>query len=83
MPAPITDEERSAIVYYAALGYAQSAIAEEVGVSRNTVRKYLRRTRAAVEDAENPRETLAAVVLGEYDWHRPNRPPISFGDHPM
>lgn len=83
MPAAITDERRSAIVYYAALGYAQQAIAEEVGVSRNTVRKYLRLTREAVEDAEDPRETLAEVIQGQYDWDRPAKRAFSFGDHPM
>lgn len=83
MPAAITDEERGAIVRRAALGYTQSAIADEVGVSRNTVRKYLGLTREAVESSATPEETLAAIVLGEYDWERSDRPPISFGDHPM
>ena len=83
MPAPIDDEARSAIVFHAALGYGQAEIAEEVGVSRNTVRKYLRKTREAVEEAEDPRETLSAILRGEYDWERPERGRISFGDHPM
>lgn len=83
MPAAIDDDARSAIVFHAALGYAQQEIAEEVGVSRNTVRKYLGRTREAVEGAEEPREALAAIVRGDYDWDRPERGRISFGDHPM
>lgn len=83
MPAAIDDDARSAIVYHAALGYRQAEIAEEVGVARNTVRKYLGKAREAVEAADEPRETLAAIVLGEYDWNRHESGPISFGDHPM
>lgn len=70
MPAPIDDEERAAIVYYAALGYPRSEIAAEVGVSRNTVRKYLERARETVESADDPRATLCAIVENEYDWER-------------
>ena len=83
MPAALDTHDRSAIVYYAALGYAQQEIADEVGVSRNTVRKYLRLNRRIVEDAPDPRETLAAVIREQYDWERPGRTAPSFGDHPM
>lgn len=84
MPAPIPDEARSRIVFLSALGYTQREIAEEVGVSRNTVRKYLRLTRAVVENADDPEGTLADVVRGRYDWERPEPAAIrGFGDLPM
>ena len=82
MPAAITPAQRSAIVRRASLGYSQAAIAEAVGVSRNTVRKYLHETRAVVEAADDPAATLAAIVREEYDWERAGPVP-SFGDHPM
>lgn len=68
MPAAIDASTRGDIVYYAALGYSQQAVADAVGVSRNTVRKYLELTREIVEDAEEPRERLCAVLEGTYDW---------------
>ena len=84
MPAAIPDETRSRIVVLAALGYTQREIAEEVGVSRNTVRKYLRLARVAVEGAGDPRRALADVVLGRHDWERPDPAAIQgFGDLPQ
>ena len=84
MPAAIPDETRSRIVFHAALGYSQRDIAEEVGVSRNTVRKYLRRAREAVEESEDPPRALADVVTGQYDWERPDRSAVQgFGDLPQ
>ena len=68
MPAALDPSTRNDIVYYAALGNDQRAIAERLDVSRNTVRKYLTRARAIVEDADQPRERLAAMVRDEYDW---------------
>lgn len=70
MPAAIDAATRGDIVCYAALGYSQSAIAEEVGVSRRTVAKYLDLARAEVEGSTRPRRTLCAIVRGEYDWER-------------
>ena len=70
MPAAIGEDVRAAIVYHAALGYSNREVAEEVGVSRNTVGKYLERARAVVETAEDPRATLCAILENEYDWER-------------
>lgn len=84
MPPAIPDEVRSSIVFHAALGYSQQEISDEVGVSRNTVRKYLRKAREAVEGADEPRETLADIVRDRYDWERPDPAAIrGFGDLPM
>lgn len=84
MPAPIPDEVRNEIVRRAALGYSQREIAEAVGVSRNTVRKYLRRTREVVEGSSDPDGTLADVIQGRHDWERPERASIrGFGEMPQ
>lgn len=83
MPAEIDDEKRSRIVFYSALGYTQEEIGDEVGVSRNTIVKYRRRAREAVESADDPRETLVSIIENEYDWDRGRNKVISFGDHPM
>ena len=84
MPAPIPDEARADIVFLAALGYTRAEIAEEAGVSRNTVRKYLRLARDAVEAEDAPRAALVAVVRAEYDWERPDGTGAGgFGDMPM
>jgi predicted transcriptional regulator len=83
MPAAIDATKRADIIYYSALGYTQQEISDVVGVSRNTIRKYRRAAREAVEDADDPRQTLVEILLGEYDWDRPGEPVLSFGDHPM
>lgn len=84
MPAPIPDEVRSAIVVHAALGYSQREIADRLGVSRNTVRKYLRRTREVVEASDDPEGILADVVRGRYDWERTRSTSIrGFGELPQ
>jgi len=84
VPAPIDDDTRSAIVARAALGYSQRDIAEELGLSRTTVRKYLHLTREVVEGADDPRAALADVVTGRYDWERPRPAALrGFGDLPM
>lgn len=82
MPAAISLETRSRIVYYAALGYSQGEISDEIGVSRNTVRKYLREAREIVEDADEPKQKLAAIVQNEDGWEKDRQDIISFGDHP-
>jgi transposase len=74
MPAEIDTETRSRIVYYTALGYTQQEVGERVGVSRNTVRKYRRKTREVVEDADDPRQRLCAIIEDEYDWDRGEGP---------
>lgn len=67
-----------------ALGYSQREIAEELGLSRTTVRKYLRLTREVVEGADDPRAILADVVTGRYDGERPRPAALrGFGDLPM
>ena len=84
MPAPIPDEARSSIVFLSALGYSQREVAAAVGVSRNTVRKYLRLTREVVEGADEPRQVVADVVKNEYDWERVDDAGAGgFGDLPM
>ena len=84
MPAPIPDEARNRIVFYSALGYSQREIAEAVGVSRNTVRKYREEARTIVEAADEPGATLAEIVSGSYDWERPTPASIQgFGDLPQ
>jgi len=83
MPAAIDSATRADIVYYSALGYSQQETSDAVGVSRNTVRKYRETAREAVERADDPRRTLAEIILDEYDWDRSNGPVLSFGDHPM
>ena len=83
MPAAIDSATRADIVYYSALGYTQQETSDAVGVSRNTVRKYREAAREAVERADDPRRTLAEIILDEYDWDRSNGPVLSFGDHPM
>ena len=70
MPAEIDVATRADIAFYAAQGYSQEGIAEETGVSRRTVRKYLDLTREEVAASDRPRETLCAIVRGEYDWQR-------------
>ena len=83
MPAEIDDETRSQIIYYSALGYTQQEISKEVGVSRNTIRKYRQKAREAIESTNNPQETLADIILNQYDWERSETRTVSFGDHPM
>ena len=84
MPAPIPASVRADIVYHAALGYTRAETAAAVGVSRNTVRKYLRLTREAVEAEDDPRAALAEVVRNEYDWEPPGYAGAGgFGDMPM
>ena len=68
MPAAIDDATRSEIVFRAALGDTRTEIAETVGVSRTTVRKYLDHTRTVVEESARPRQTLCAIIENEYDW---------------
>ena len=82
MPAAIDAATRGDIVFYAALGYSQEAIAEEAGVSRRTVRKYLDRAREEVERSARPRRTLCAILRGEHDWERGERAPdgVDTGD---
>lgn len=70
MPAPIDDATRADIVFRAARGATRSEIAEALGVSRTTVRKYLEKADSAVEDSDRPRETLCAIIRNEYDWDR-------------
>lgn len=82
MPAEIDYEKRSQIIYYSALGYSQQEISEEVGVARNTVKKYQQKTREAVESDDAPRKTLTNIIENQYDWER-SQSRISFGDHPM
>lgn len=84
MPAEIDSGTRADIAFYAAQGYTRREIAEAVGVSRNTVRKYLQRTRSAVEGSDDPRATLCAIVRDRYDWERgePERR-VDFADRPM
>ena len=83
MPAEIDDEKRSQIIYYSALGYSQQEISDEVGVARNTVKKYQQKTRKEVESADTPRKTLADIIENQYDWERSQSRIVSFGDHPM
>ena len=83
MPAEIDDEKRSQIIYYSALGYTQQEISNEVGVARNTVKKYQQKTRKAVESSEIPRKTLTDIIENQYDWEHSQRRIPSFGDHPM
>lgn len=83
MPAEIDDAKRSQIIYYSALGYSQQEISDEVGVARNTVTKYQRKTRKAVESADTPKETLTDIIENQYDWERSQNKIPSFGDHPM
>ena len=83
MPAEISDEKRSQIVYYSALGYTQQEISNEVGVARNTVKKYQQKTRKTVESAEAPKKTLTDIIEDQYDWERSQNRIPSFGDHPM
>jgi transposase len=82
MPAAIDAATRGDIVFYAALGYSQEAIADEAGVSRRTVRKYLDRARETVERSARPRRTLCAILRGEYDWEQGERAPdgVDTGD---
>jgi len=68
MPAAIDDTTRSEIVFRAALGESQTAIAEATGCSRTTVRKYLDETRSIVEESAAPRERLCAIITESYDW---------------
>ena len=83
MPAAIDPATRADIIYYSALGYTQQEISDAVGVSRNTIRKYRRAARDAVADADDPRRTLAEILLNEYNWDRTDGPVLSFGDHAM
>jgi|GEM_PF-1868701 len=82
MPAEIDSATRADIAFYAAQGYSQEAVAEAAGVSRRTVRKYLDRTRDAVETSANPRATLCAILRDEYDWGQGERAPdgVDTGD---
>lgn len=75
MPAAIDTSVRADIVFHAALGYSQQEIADEVDVSRNTVRKYLEAARRNVEASSNPRDALCAIVEDEYDWEGGDRGP--------
>jgi transcriptional regulator with XRE-family HTH domain len=79
MPAAIDAATRADIAFYAAQGYSQEAIAEETGVSRRTVRKYLDRTREVVEDSADPRATLCAILRDDYDWVQGERAPDGVG----
>lgn len=79
MPAEIDSATRADIVFYAAQGYSQAEVAEEVGVSRRTVRKYLDRTREAVEESAEPRATLCAIVTDDYEWDLAGRTPDGAG----
>ena len=68
MPAAIDDATRADIVFRAAQGFTRSEIAQTVGVSRTTVRKYLERPRTEVEDSDRPRKTLCAIIEADYEW---------------
>ncbi|WP_275736746.1 helix-turn-helix domain-containing protein [Halorhabdus sp. SVX81] len=70
MPAAIDDATRAEIVFRAARGETRSEIAEALDLSRTTVRKYLERTDSVVENSDQPRETLCAIIRNEYDWDR-------------
>lgn len=72
MPAPIDETTRSEIVFRAALGESQTAIAAATDLSRTTVRKYLDETRGIVEESSRPRERLCAIITGSYDWDTEN-----------
>jgi DNA-binding CsgD family transcriptional regulator len=86
VPAEIDSTARADIAFYAAQGLTRREIADAVGVSRNTVRKYLRLVRAEVDASDDPRATLCAIVRDEYDWVRSERERargIGFADRPM
>ena len=70
MPAAIGPSTRNDIIYYVAQGHDQREVAAKLDISRNTVGKYLDRTRAILEEADQPREVVAAMVRDEYDWER-------------
>jgi len=65
MPAEIDKGTRQEIVYLRALDYDKQEIAEEVGVSRNTVRKHLQGVREEVEQSDAPKPKLASIIVDE------------------
>lgn len=66
MPKQLSNDQRREILLLRALDYTKQEIAEEVGVSRNTVSRHLEEMREQIESSEN-REMALAEILFEPD----------------
>jgi len=68
MPAKLDDEIRGEIVRLRALDYDKQEIAEELGVSRNTVSRHLQEVREEAEESGDSNsvvlEAIGAAALG-------------------
>jgi len=65
MPKQLSNEQRREILKLRALDYTKEEIADEVGVSRNTVSRHLTDMREEIEshDSDNQRMALAEILF--------------------
>jgi predicted transcriptional regulator len=62
MPAKISQDARSEIVKLRALDYDKTQIAEEVGITRQTVSNHLQDIRKEAESEDNPERVLQRYI---------------------
>lgn len=67
MPAQISNEVRRKIVRMRALDYDKQEIADQLGISRNTVRRHLNDVRNEVESSDAPDMKLADILFDAQD----------------
>lgn len=65
MPPQVDDDVRREIAFLRALDYDKQEIAEQVDLSRNTVRKHLTDLREEIESSDAPKVRLATIILRE------------------
>lgn len=64
MPSQLDEDIRAEIVRLRALDYDKTEIAEELGISRNTVTRQLQQVREEAEEAENPETVVVELIAG-------------------
>lgn len=63
MPAKLDKETRGQIVRLRALDYDKQEIAEELGISRNTVSRHLEEIQEEAQEAEDPDAVVLDAIL--------------------
>lgn len=64
LPAWMDEGKARRIAQLRALGYTQKQIADQVGVSQQTVSRYLAEIRGAADNADDLEKFLLALLLG-------------------